>query len=364
MASAPAVEAPKSPAATSISSKSKVDALKLFNKGGHTSSMTAYFVRPSSIAMGQDKDGIIWKALELFDDAVSALADEEPDLPPPHRLYHYTSFESMLAITASQTLRASLATDLNDATEVRHGLGIAHDLLAGIMTPGLQSLLSFEGQLASAIGAARVSTSTKGLSAPFVICFCGSAGKSGQWLNYGRAGAGVALGFDPDLGKNLNRRDLPGAPVGGHKIRRIKVEYDPSKQRLLLENALSAASAFVQRYNDLDKLYEAASNDLTSMVQRLAASMKHESFSEEDEYRLLTFFDRNQMSEDRLSKIQFREGGRHAAFETWDFDPDMLKEVIVGHACPASEGAVALWLAQNGYRETTVRRSEVPVRPS
>lgn len=311
--------------------------------------------------MAQDKLGIIWKAMELADDAIAKAVASEPEQPPPEMLYHYTSFESLLAIVKSKTLRASLATDLNDATEIRHGLALAHDWLWTQVPKDSSGLLSFEGQLASALQAAQRSTSTSVLDAPFVICFCGSASKSGQWLNYGCSGAGVALGFDPDLAANLRKPATPSVPYQSD-FRRNRLQYDLHRQRLLIEKVLESVLRYMAYADDLDDLFHEAATAITGMLQRLAVRMKHPCFAEEDEYRLVTFLDR-QSNPARLAAIEFHQTGRRAAFETYCFEPHMLKQVILGHACPASEGAVALSLAQAGFQDTFVRRSEVPVRP-
>jgi len=66
-----------------------------------------------------------------------------PKQPTP--LYHFTDAEGFSGIVASQNLRLSLATTLNDAEEVRHGISIAKvivaDRLVNAATPYEQILI-------------------------------------------------------------------------------------------------------------------------------------------------------------------------------------------------------------------------------
>ena len=48
--------------------------------------------------------------------------------PRPERLYHFTDCAGLIGIFEKRTIWASLATSLNDPSEVRYGLNLACDL--------------------------------------------------------------------------------------------------------------------------------------------------------------------------------------------------------------------------------------------
>jgi hypothetical protein len=109
--------------------------------------------------------------------------------PRRERLYHFTDCARLIGIFEKRTIWASLATSLNDPSEVRYGVDLACDLFrkrtitaTNFSLDGMDKLL-----------AARADESPA-----YIVSFCGNLNLAGQWLHYGRSGSGVAVGFYPE----------------------------------------------------------------------------------------------------------------------------------------------------------------------
>lgn len=104
-------------------------------------------------------------------------------------LYHFTDCAGLIGIFENKTLWASLATSLNDPSEVRYGLDLACDLFQRrIITAQNFSLAGIDELVATRAAESRA----------YIISFCGNLNLAGQWLHYGRSGSGVAVGFYPE----------------------------------------------------------------------------------------------------------------------------------------------------------------------
>jgi hypothetical protein len=269
----------------------------------------------------------------------------------PSPLYHLTDTEGAKAIVTSKTLRASLATSLNDATEVEHGRQLAIEVVRErlIQQPSFgyyRSLLRYLLDPTAAPPLDRIEIF------PLVISLCGRCDRSGQWLHYGRQGRGIALGFDVCI-EAATRFEL------------VEVDYSLSSHRLRMASLVDVGASLctgplsVEHVAHLVSLY----------VTLLAIRLKHPSFVEEDEWRLVAARNYQEgalmdLPEDRRP-LDFREQpDRLVPYETVHFDaeqPSLLREAVVGFSSSVGPDAFRLVLLDNGFN-CPVRRSEVPVR--
>ena len=181
--------------------------------------------------------------------------------------------------------------------------------------------------------------------ATFVVSFCGRPGRSGQWLHYGRAGRGVALGVSSLI-----------APAVGYDLIRVDYNLQSQSERMLrlLETGASTINAVASNL-EIEKqvmIARVTAHVVSLHIRLLSAEMKHPSFSDEDEWRLMA----HDVSYDGMSiikgrPIDFRNAGDqiipYEKLVFGDGHAGLIKEVIVGHASTLSEDAV---------------RSDVPVR--
>ena len=128
------------------------------------------------------------RAASSLIERVSKQAASSTD-PRPERLYHFTDCAGLIGIFEKRTIWASLATSLNDPSEVRYGLDLACDLFQRrIVTATNFSLEGIDKLVAARADESRA----------YIVSFCGNLNLAGQWLHYGRAGSGVAVGFYPE----------------------------------------------------------------------------------------------------------------------------------------------------------------------
>src|SRR5688500_18464398 len=100
--------------------------------------------------------------------------------PVPDVLCHMTNVVGFLGIVNTRAFWASLATELNDASEVHHGIDLARDILRG---RGNTHHAPYENQLLRFIDdPSSAPVSLRFESIPFVFSACRGCDRSGQWL--------------------------------------------------------------------------------------------------------------------------------------------------------------------------------------
>jgi Protein of unknown function (DUF2971) len=297
----------------------------------------------------------------VFDICRAAIEEGELTGPRPTLLHHLTDLEGLCGILATRSLRASLATALNDALEVWHGTAIAVELVEERLrrrtTPFDLGLLAFLQNPSAVPSEVRYEIS------PMVASFCSRCDGSGQWLHYGRSGRGVAIGFAPELAEAVSY-DL------------VRVDYSPASQRSRMARLIEAGARAVASYTreapangDLARREVGVAHIVSLHVPLLAVRMKHPSFREEDEWRLVAHvLSLNGVRQDVTgdpTPLKFRKSGeRLVPYEELPFTSraeDLLKEIVVGYSSDTSPDAVRL-IAQEHKLRPAVMRSDVPVR--
>jgi hypothetical protein len=203
----------------------------------------------------------------------------------------------------------------------------------------------------------------------YVACFCAQEELLHQWRFYAESGGGVAIGFDAaELGKRAlvksTRERAMLAPV----------EYNPDHQELALVQLFSAAIEMMSPYAEL-QVHEAidcinlCSGFIRGNAMRYFLTFKHPAFEVEKEWRLvLVPFDT------AGTGLEFRDGpfGLTPYVEIhpfWDPEPSAarpmaLTSVTHGPVSDPSTAKLALQklLRSSGYRQTTVKGSQLPFR--
>ena len=117
----------------------------------------------------------------------------DASLPAPKTLFHFTDCEGLIGIFKEKTLRASLATALNDASETKYAFSrLCSHLEAHSIRPN-----HFPAEVLRAFLERRMRI--EGLTddtRAYVASFCGGTEEAIHWLHYGRSGTGVAIGFE------------------------------------------------------------------------------------------------------------------------------------------------------------------------
>lgn len=307
---------------------------------------------------------------------VAAYANEVQDSTDgqelPATLYHFTDVNGLRGIVGDRTLHASLATTMNDTMEMRYvadrvdkGLSSGEFTLAAL--PHLDVLQFLRGL-----------RQVDGLSQEqkhYVTSFCGGKDHALHWLHYGRAGTGVALGFDAQALLTLQQVTLR------------RVSYKRERLDEALRGMFQKCDMFYARCLELlpDKTYSAeiCCAALAAFVGMLGSKFKHPSFETENEWRLI-LPEGNAVSEQdpedepepsRYStSFKTTASGRLVPFKTIEFTNELhfkgrfpLTSIVLGASCAVKRDDPALRVLLEGDRETfggvDITESDVPVRP-
>jgi len=198
--------------------------------------------------------------------------------PPQECLYHYSTLSGLLGIVGSGILRASDIRYMNDSAELRHTLDLlnAHvtrRIVSGVDNPAL--LNEFLEWLSHRIA-----------SGPLMMgaSFRANGNLLSQWRGYSVHGKGVSLGFDP-------RHILHCAHAQHFQVGRCL--YDPEEQRQLVEQIIDGVERLAaQEVPRPDTKGDPSWHHVFAQVEddllRIAAILKHPSFQEEQEWRLVS----------------------------------------------------------------------------
>ncbi len=220
---------------------------------------------------------------------------------PQDTLYHYTSYSGMLGIIKSRTLRASDIRYMNDSAELKHTLEllssqITERIIAGTDHPKLlNQLLEW--------------LSHRIVNGPmlFGASFRANGNLLSQWRGYSMHGKGVSLGFNPEHIK---------ACANEQNFQVGKCIYDAQQQRTLIsdlidtmeETSLKIGENTNNEQRSSTESYYDVFEQMESDLLRIAAILKHPSFEEEQEWRLISSVIPLEKFDQYTKHIHFREG--------------------------------------------------------
>lgn len=296
-----------------------------------------------------------------------------PSDPPP-TLYHFTDAIGLLGIMASGTLWATLATSLNDCSEIRYGAELAVQIIkeriraesVGVAIPRVPSGLR-ECFLKSTLHYLERPGETPGifrLEMPsFIVSLCENINKSAHWLHYGKDGSGVAVGLRTNA--LLSPFDL------------VRVDYVLDSQATRIEKVLARAFAILKTHCDdagvttsaMEMVGNLAGHVTSVHLRVLAVEFKNPVFAEEEEYRLVT----RQVHKNALRlgvppTTKYRVvRGRVVAYEELELGhlrPFPVERIVLGYSCPmvSEDPALIMLAAERGVGRNELVRLTVPVR--
>lgn len=215
---------------------------------------------------------------------------------PQGTLYHYTTFSGLLGIVKSRALWASDIRYMNDSAELRH----TADLIAAEVRERIDSGHANSGLLSLFLDwVAHRITNGRML---FGASFRSHGNLLSQWRGYSSPGKGVSLGFCPEyIGCCAQRQRFM---IG-------KCIYEPARQRALIRQVIDAVETLAAELSCEDLPagersagYRSAFTAMETNLLRIAAILKHPSFREEKEWRVVSPVFANSAE----SPVLFREG--------------------------------------------------------
>ena len=285
--------------------------------------------------------------------------------PVPPLIYHYTNDSGLRGILESGQLWFTNIFNLNDPTEIYHGMGHALDILKHEASGGPK-----EAKLFSEMFAHSLTGSVERSAHYFVCCFSKTDQDLGQWRAYADDGRGYAIGFDAKLlEKAFAKTGAPGANL--HST--FPVTYDDTHLRKIHEQLVTETIPVISapRGMGLDaavvsEFLQKLSVNLGTWCFYVSLFFKHEAYRNEEEYRFLQIYpvDRAvpglKIRSLPFSLVKYRE------FDWKRVAAESIKEVMVG---PAGDQKIAFNFAHDCLRVYTpspgiisIKLSDIPYR--
>lgn len=289
-----------------------------------------------------------------------------PSPDSPQILFHYTTASGLLGIISTRKLWATHARFLNDATELQYGITLIRFILSDYPAHRLPTVRRYNHS-------AEGPNAFPGWHVPrpllddvrplfFITCFCEVDDLLSQWRGYSPSETGYSLGFHSyALVEDSFRQEL------------FRVIYDPREQE-------SAVRSVIQRSLETDR--ESSKGEwLEDKLIQLAICLKHPSFAEEREWRLILHLDlagdrRRQLRPESLG-IRYRSAGRFVvpyverSPQTMDgrWEEPILHLASVRHGPTSSPDEAReglewlLWSHGYGTDRTAILGSDTRLRP-
>ena len=216
---------------------------------------------------------------------VSKIVNELFANTPGETLYHYTTFKGLFGIIDSQALWASDIRYMNDAAELRHTVDLVRTETRSRINAGVS-----DARLLNAFVDWFSRKLTTG-NLLFASSFRENGNLLSQWRGYSTVGKGVSLGLDPNYLQSI-------ASKQGFRIARCI--YDPLRQSLLICKLIDSVE---QMARNAEGGYEDIFSEIESELLTIAAILKHPSFEEEAEWRIIS-----PVYSEQENNVQFREG--------------------------------------------------------
>ena len=226
---------------------------------------------------------------------------KSPSAREPTILWHYTDAAGLYGIVAEHQLRCGNVRFLNDQTEHVYGWGMVRRKLRSFRCNRAACAFSAKEVLGLVSdGESRV--------IPYAISFSELPDAMSQWQRYGNDGAGYAIGFDV-----AGLREICAATLPVGRLERLI--YDRRRQRGLVAGPIAAWHAAMPNHQPsgtlagVDRTLNDSRGDappqqidanevavaLATNLSRLAMTLKHGDFRDEQEWRLITLSTRDQI---------------------------------------------------------------------
>lgn len=249
-----------------------------------------------------------------------------------HTLYHYTNLDAFIKILTSQKIWISDATSLNDYEEIKWGLEqiYKHTINDNL----LEKNNSIHGSF-------------------YIFSLSSEPDLLSQWRAYAGDGKGVSIGFDfSHINTELKLFSITPTVI------RQEVIYNQEEQR----------QKIIQEWGPIKKLDEESRTiSFLQTIYPLAATFKNPAFKEEKEHRLIlipTKFPNETILPENISELKFREkdGAIISYFEYKISIKDVIKRIVIGPRCRATEQDIRLLLSAHSLHDVEIVTSTASYR--
>jgi len=212
----------------------------------------------------------------------------------PHKtLFHYTTQNGLLGIIESKSLWLSDNQYMNDMTEYNHTIDLVKDELK---KRGYEKIRKFLDTIDSGFDTLLENIKEKH---PIYVCSFSEKGNLlSQWRGYCPNGGGYSIGFDKAQIVKLRKKYK--------KFNFVRCVYKKKIQQEIIRKYLKDSVSIFQKFNIIncndENLTRIFINHFFKMLLTIIPMLKHSSFHEEREWRIVNFI------KIKTSQIKFREG--------------------------------------------------------
>jgi len=193
-----------------------------------------------------------------------------PSVPSDKILYHYTTQDGLLGILKSKQLWVSSIRHLNDAAEFNYTTAFVRDTVTLKFFQETGPLNAFYGAVLD--GLERLAAMTL-----YVGSFSQNGDVLSQWRAYTHSGIGFSLGFEYEYLRAL---------AEAQHYQFLRCNYDETEHRQVIAQLMDEASRMVNTHEP--HAVQLAISFFYDRLIKLAAVLKHPSFAEEKEWRLIS----------------------------------------------------------------------------
>lgn len=294
-----------------------------------------------------------------FEAQVDQLAVQAFGRVPPNLLFHYTTWQGLAGIVASQTFWYTAHDCTNDSSE----LTSADQRVLELVTSFQETAAPPVARVLKGFVALFERTKISAQATLYLACFSRARDKPSQWRNYADEGRGVCLAL-----RVLDERilDEHGAKLvrGSHPVYYTESDW----LNIVTAGFQKVISSFLSYINSTGHDRVWAEGVTWSALSRIAAvaaiSVKGPAWAEEEEWRSTAFsaptYDPKPLNRDSSGrKVKYLPLRMRTAPLRLVFD-----EVILGPRCSADEALVRALFLTGGYPAEDVPpivRSAVPL---
>jgi hypothetical protein len=299
---------------------------------------------------------------------LSFLPSEEK---PPEHLYHYTSIDGVKGILGENSLWASQIHFLNDTQEFKYSISIFEKVLAELRKKLPEKTgwkRAIEGRppsisdpndvLAILYGSMEDLLFTPPLDKPPICVF--SLAEDGdllsQWRGYCPPGGGYSIGFRSDSMTQFSKT---------HELYLAPCIYDETKQEAVVKEAVTkicdtTLKRWTGSYVEIAKFISEHMSKFFIDFSRIASALKHYSFHQESEWRIISGLIANKNMSFRVRKFMMLP---YFSISFKDFEPFLIDEIIIGPTPEQSLAKSSLWqFVLQKKLDISIKTSKIPYR--
>lgn len=190
----------------------------------------------------------------------------------PEILYHYTTADGLLGICKENALWATKIHYLNDSSELVEPLNIASKYLETTKTKNNSQRVK-DSEIDEIVQSMLYDLEISAGLNIFVSSFCTKGDLLSQWRAYGSADSAYSIGFQTNKLVEI---------LGKHTFELHRcIYYDSAKY-------VSEIELFIEEYINTNKKDKIKWETFILEFFKMASTMKHNCFEEEDEYRIIS----------------------------------------------------------------------------